>query len=80
MKHPTKFIHNDGISMDRYKDVMWGQFVHTIWPENIMQNWIRFIVMGDHTNYPGEMATPTDDMLVSKMLSSSVISTKVAKL
>ena len=34
---------------------------------------------GDRINYPGEVATPTADMLVAKLLFNSVVSTKDAK-
>ena len=33
---------------------------------------------GDHINYPGEVATPTADMLVAKLLFNSIVSTKEA--
>ena len=43
---------------------------------------MRFTVGGDRINYPGdpgEVATPTADMLVIKLLLNNVISTKNAK-
>jgi len=43
------------------------------------QNRPRFTVGGDRINYPGEVATPTAEMLVAKTLFNSVISTKGAK-
>ena len=42
------------------------------------KNRTRFTVGGDHINYPGAVATPTADMLVTKLLFNSVISTKGA--
>ena len=45
-------------------------------PEREKKNSTRFKVGGDQIDYPGEVATPTDDMLVSKILFNSVISTK----
>jgi hypothetical protein len=39
---------------------------------------MSFTVGGDRINYPGEVATPAAEMLVAKMLFSSVISTKGA--
>jgi hypothetical protein len=38
-----------------------------------------FTVGGDRISYPGEVATPTAEMLVTKMLMNSVISTKGAR-
>ena len=43
------------------------------------KNRTRFVVGGDRINYPGEVATPTAEMLVAKLLSNSVISTKGAR-
>ena len=43
------------------------------------QHRTRFTVGGDRVNYPGEVATPTADMLVAKLLFNSVISTPNAK-
>jgi hypothetical protein len=40
---------------------------------------MQFTVGGDRINYPGEVATPTAEMLVAKMLFNSVISTKGAR-
>ena len=37
------------------------------------------MVGGDRINYPGEVATPTADILVAKLLFNSVVSTKDAK-
>ena len=39
----------------------------------------RFRVGGDRINHPGEVATPTADMLVAKLLFNSVVSTPGAK-
>ena len=40
------------------------------------KNRARFTVGGDKINFPGEVATPTADMLVVKILFNSIISTK----
>ena len=37
------------------------------------------MVGGDRINHPGEVATPTADMMVAKLLFNSVVSTKDAK-
>ena len=39
----------------------------------------RFDVGGDRINYPGEIATPTADMLAANLLFNSVVSTRDAK-
>ena len=74
-----KFIMENEVPQQRKKDVTYGQFVCTIRPEKEEQERTRFTVGGDKINYPGEVATPTADMLVAKMLMNSVISTKGAK-
>ena len=48
-------------------------------PEKAEQNRTRFTVGGDRINYPGEVATPTAEMLVAKLLFNSVVSTPGAK-
>ena len=61
------------------KDVMYGQFVCTVQPKKAEPNCTRFTVGGDRIYYPGKVATPTADMLVTKMLFNSVISTRGAR-
>jgi hypothetical protein len=82
IKAPTntiKFIRRSDIPKERKKDVTYGQFVCTVRPEKKEKNRTRFTVGGDRINYPGEVATPTADMLVAKLLFNSVISTKGAR-
>ena len=61
------------------KDVTYRQFVCTVRPDKAEPNQTRFTVGGDRINYPGQVATPTAEMLVAKMLFNSVISTKGAR-
>ena len=82
IKNPTnliRFICKKDIPKDRRKYVTYGQFVCTVCPEKAESNRTRFTVGGDRINYPGEVATPTADMMVAKCLFNSVISTKGAK-
>ena len=82
IKNPTntiKFIRKKDVPNDRRKDVTYGQFVCSVRPEKKEKERTRFTVGGDRINYPGEVATPTADMLVAKLLFNSVISTKGAK-
>ena len=48
----------------------------SVQPEKKEKNRTRFTVGGGKIDYPGEVATPTEDMFVSKILFNSVISTK----
>jgi hypothetical protein len=74
-----RFIQKRDIPKDRIKDVTYGQFVCTIRPEKKEPNRTRLVVGGDRINYPGEVATPTADMLAAKILFNSVISTTNAR-
>ena len=60
-------------------DVTYRQFVYMIRPEKAEQNRTRFTVGEDRINYSGEVATPTAEMLVAKLLFNSVVSTPGAK-
>ena len=74
-----KAIRKNDIPTDHRKDVTYGQFVCTVRPKKSEPNRTRFTVGGNRINYPGEVATPTAEMLVAKLLFNSVISTKNAK-
>ena len=61
------------------KDVTYGQFVCCICPKKAKTHQTRFVVGGNRINYPGKVATPTDEMLVAKLLFNSLISTHGAR-
>jgi hypothetical protein len=82
IKNPTntiQFIHQHEVPKEQMKDVTYGQFVCMVRPEKAEPNRTRFTVGGDRINYLGKVATPTADMLVTKMLFNSVISTRGAR-
>ena len=64
---------------DRQKDTMYGSFVCNVPNEKAEKNGTHFVVGGDRINYPGEVAMPTVDMLLAKLLFNSVISKRGAK-
>jgi len=75
IKNPTntiEFIFQHTVPTERMKNATYGQSVSE-------PNRTWFTVGGDRINYPGAVATPTAEMLVAKMLSNSVISTKDAR-
>ena len=74
-----RFIPKAKVPKDRRKDITYGTFVCSVRPEKKEPNRTRFVVGGNKINYPGEVATPTADMLVAKILLNSTISTKNAK-
>eukprot|EP00956_Cyclotella_meneghiniana_P014612 scaffold21966_cov36-Cyclotella_meneghiniana.AAC.2 len=82
IKNPTDtftFIREEDIPRDRKKDVTYGSFTCSVRPEKADPNRTRFTAGGDKINYPGEVATPTAEMLVTKILFNSVFSTPGAK-
>ena len=60
-------------------DVTYGKFVCSVRPEKKEKNRTRFTVVGYKIDYPVEVATPTADMLVAKILFKGIISTKGAR-
>eukprot|EP00804_Cyclotella_cryptica_P016154 CCRYP_004249-RA/>CCRYP_004249-RA protein AED:0.38 eAED:0.38 QI:0/0/0/1/0/0/3/0/604 len=73
-----RFIRKSDIPQDRRKDVTYGRLSATS-ARKAEPNRTRFTVGGDRINYPGEVATPTAEMLTAKLLCNSVISTPGAK-
>ena len=73
------FIRKHEIPDDRYKDVTYGQIVCNYREEKIDPYRARLVVGGDRINYPGEVGTPTADLLTVKLLLNSIVSTPGAK-
>ncbi len=75
-----RFIKHDDVPLKRRKDVTYGSFQCNVRPEKTEEpNRTRFVAGGNRINYPGEVATPTADMLVAKILFNGIISTKGAR-
>eukprot|EP00804_Cyclotella_cryptica_P025587 CCRYP_002823-RE/>CCRYP_002823-RE protein AED:0.29 eAED:0.29 QI:0/0/0/1/0/0/2/0/609 len=74
-----QFIHETDIPRNRKRDVTYGSFVCNVRPEKADPNRTRFVAGGDKCNYPYEVATPTAEMLVAKILFNSVVSTPGAR-
>ena len=74
-----EFIRKSDVPQARTKDVTYGSFVCSVRNEKAEKIRNRFVVGGDHINYPGEVAALTAEMLVAKLLFNSVISTKRAQ-
>ena len=82
IKNPTntiRFLAKHEVPKDRLKDVTYGSFVCTIRPEKAEPLRTRLVVGGDRINYPGEVATPTAELLLAKILFNSVVSTPGAR-
>ena len=81
-KNPTNtifFITKDEVPQDRFKDSTYGKFVCSVRPQKAEPNRTRLTVGGNRINYPGEVGTPTADMLLVKVMLNSVASTMNAK-
>ena len=68
------------VPQSRMKDVTYISRVYNVHNEKKDKNRTRFVVGGDCSNYPGEVATPTAEMLMTKILRTGGISTKGAHL
>ena len=73
------FIKYDDIPLDRRRHVRYGKTVCTYRPEKDDPNRTRLTVGGNQIEYPGDVSTPTVDMMTVKMHLNSVISTKGAR-
>ncbi len=67
------------VPQDRSKEVTYGKIVCSERPQKAEPNRTRLTVGGNRINYPGEVGTPTADMLLVKCMLNSVISTMNAK-
>ena len=74
------FITRKEIPHDCRKYVTYAQFVCSVRPKKKDKNRTRFTLGGDKIYYPGEVATPTADILATQILFNSIISTKESRL
>ena len=70
------FIKYDDIPLDCRRHVTYGKTVCTYRPEKDDPNRTRLTVGGNWIEYPGDVSTPTVDMMTVKIHLNSVISTK----
>jgi len=73
------FIHKHEVPQDRFKEVTYGKFVCTVRPQKAEPFRTRLTLGGNRIKYPGDVGTPTTDMLLFKILLNSVVSTPGAK-
>ena len=73
------FVSHSKVPKDRRGDTTYGKFVCNERPQKEDVNRTRLTVGGNRINYPGEVATPTADLLLAKVMFNSVISTENAK-
>ena len=73
------FIKYDEIPLNHQRHITYGKNVDTYRPEKEDPNWTRLTVGGNRIVYPGDVFTPTVEIMTVKMHLNSVISTKSAK-
>eukprot|EP00804_Cyclotella_cryptica_P028359 CCRYP_016427-RA/>CCRYP_016427-RA protein AED:0.05 eAED:0.03 QI:0/0/0/1/1/1/2/0/1237 len=64
---------------DRRRDVTYGRICANFRPEKEDPHRIRLTVGGNKIHFPGDCGTPTADMLTTKILLNSIISTQGAR-
>lgn len=70
-----RFINEHMVPKMQHKDITYSSFICTVQPQKKEPNRTYFTVGRDKINYPGEVGTPTANMLVAKILFNSIIST-----
>ena len=73
------FIHKHEVPEDQFRDTTYAKFVCNERPQKKEVNGTQMVAGGNRIQYPGEVGTPTVEMMLVKILWNSVISTKGAK-
>ena len=73
------FIHKYQVPVDRLGDVTYAKFVVELKPNKAEVHRTRLTVGGDKVHYPGDVGTPTADLILVKVHVNSVISTPGAQ-
>ena len=82
IKDPTNtchFIPKGKVPANRFKDVTYGKFECTERPQKAEKHRTRLVMGGNRIKFPGDVGTPTAEMLLVKIMLNSVISTPGAK-
>ena len=73
------FIPHQAVPKDRWKDVTYTKFVCKLKPNKAEIHRTRLTISGNRINYPGNVQTPTGNLLMVKELLNSIISPAHAK-
>ena len=73
----TFFIPNEKVPAGR--TVTYGRIVTKLWPQKAETHCNRLTVGGNLMHFPGDVKTPTTDLITAKLVFNSVLSTKNAK-
>ena len=73
------FIHKHEVPRDRFRDVTYGKINCHYREGKAEPNRVRLTSGGNRIKFPGDVGTPTADLLTVKLLINSVISTPGAE-
>ena len=73
------FVDKGDIPANRFNDVTYGKFICIFIPTNAKPNQIRLTLCCNQINFPDYVGTPTEDMLLVKILLNSIILMEGAK-
>ena len=73
------FIHKHEVPQDRFKDVSCRKINCHYREGKAEPNQVRLTAGGDRINFPGDIGTPTADLLTVKLLINNVLSTPWAE-
>ena len=73
------FINKNEVPLDHYKDVPYGQIFCSYREVKTDPYQEQLVPGGNIINYPGDLGTPTADILIVKLLLNSVVSTPGAE-
>ena len=73
------FINKHEVPPDRRGDVTYDRICCNVRPEKDNPHRVRLTMGGNLINYPGDVGTPTADLLTVKLLFNSIVSTPGAK-
>ena len=73
------FIDKQQVPADRFRDVTYCKFVCSVCDQKKEANRTRAVLGSNLVHFPGDVGTPTADMMLFKILLNSVVSTPGAK-
>ena len=69
------FVGKQVMPLDRFKDVIFDHIICNYREGKAEPKWSRLIVSGNQINYPEHYGIPMTDILITKLLLISIIST-----
>ena len=73
------FVNKQQVPADRFRDVTYCNFVYSVCNQKKKTNRTRAVLGGNLVHLPGDIGTPTANMMLFKILLNNVVSTPGAK-